>query len=126
MRKKIIFSIFVFISCFANATKSENEKNSEATDIVIGVVKHISHHDLHNTKRLYSAQMELDTALKGYKGESWEITVTYWKSLESQGEQLGSQGQNGHLNIGDRVKLWLDRQNNGTYRIIEPNGIEWF
>lgn len=41
------------------------------------------------------------------------------------GDGAGFQGQNGHLTVGNHVKLWLNRQDNGSYRILEPNGIEW-
>lgn len=138
MQKKfVLLFILVVVSNLASATipdKNSTQRDLEATDIVTGQVQNVSYQDIADhgkdnpnyLTRYFVTDILIDKILKGYRGESWKIKISYWKPTKRPDGWVGPQGQNGHLNLNDHVKLWLKREENNIYRILEPNGIEWF
>jgi hypothetical protein len=108
--------------------RSQNQLREDASRIIIGVVKSISHKEVRikqGTNDVYTAKV------KALREESMftdpveiddEILVSYWQAGKRPKGMTGDMGQYSPLPIDEEVCMYLGDEKKGVWELLSPNG----
>ncbi|MES2504063.1 MAG: hypothetical protein V4534_04210 [Myxococcota bacterium] len=132
MLKTILSSLLITGAAFAAVPPmNENMRASFANSIFEGKVLKIetesvgSMRDEEFEDTHYYAKIQVTKVVKtDLVGRDMpkEVTATYWKVAQRPRGWTGSQGQNSKMKVGDKVRIYANRDDKMVFHVLQPNG----
>jgi hypothetical protein len=132
-------TVFLMGLCLAAVPpRKAEELRSDATDIVVGEVRFVYAGDAkveHGTDTRYCIELAVTTVEKSPADKTATAPPTTapaskllyarcWTPAKRPAGWAGPQGQNLIPKPGQRIRLYLTREADGGFDVLEPNGVE--
>lgn len=107
--------------------RSQNQLQEDASRIIIGVVKSISHKEvriMRGTNDVYTATLKAvrEQSIFGDEEIDEELKVSYWQAGKRPKGMTGDMGQYSPLPIDEEVCIYLGDEKKGVWELLSPNG----
>ena len=106
---------------------SQEDREAYASTIMTGVVVNMNmvaqktgYRSVNNIYTVIFAPTNIE------KGDmiSRSVEFTFWKAAERPDGWCGPTGQYGMMKVGDNIRVYMYKNEENTYQLIEPNGFD--
>jgi len=105
----------------------QEDREAYSSHIITGVVAAINEttqkNGYQNIDKIYTVTM-VPTSVE--KGDDYSVSVsfTFWKAFVRPEGMCGPIGQYGMIKTGDQIRVYLQKDEENNYRVLEPNGFD--